>query len=97
MGEGSNKGEHQESKSNMIPHRSLGRENYEEGVKYRVVACRKRMRTVRSQQGAQISGEPQLEKSENASAKRHLEPEPTIKWPSLGLAGSDGQEEAGRT
>lgn len=55
------------------------------------------MRTVRSQQGAQISGEPQLEKSENASAKRHLEPEPTIKRPSLGLAGSDGQEEAGRT
>lgn len=78
----------------MIPHRSLGRENYEEEVKYRVVACRKRMRTVRSHQGAQISGEmgPQLEEIANP----YLEPEPGIKGPSFGLAGSDGQEEAGR-
>jgi hypothetical protein len=74
----------------MIPHRSLGRENYDEGVNYRVVACRKRLRTVRSLQGSQISGEIdlQLEESENPSAKRV--PKPTIKCPSLGWAGSDG-------
>jgi len=70
----------------MIPHRSLGREYYEEGVNYRVVACRKRLRTVRSQLGAQIAGETasQLDESEKASLKRDPEPEPTFKRPGLG-------------
>ena len=56
----------------MIPHRSLGRENYGDGVSYRVVACRKRLRIVRAEQGAQIHGETdaQMIESEIVSVER---------------------------
>lgn len=43
----------------MIPHRSLGRDSSENGVSFRVEACRKRLRMIRaSQKGPVETVEP---------------------------------------
>jgi hypothetical protein len=66
------------NESKMIHRRSLGGENGEDGVSYRVVACRNRLRSIRAHQEAQIPAEMslQLEESMVASAKRGREPKP---------------------
>ena len=38
----------------MIPHRSLSRDSSENGVSFRVVACRKRLRIIRANQKGPI-------------------------------------------
>ena len=38
----------------MIPHRSLSRESSENGVRFRVEACRKRLRMIRANQKGPI-------------------------------------------
>ena len=83
--------------SRLIHGRSIGSENYEDGVRYRVVACRKRLRTIRAQHVAQVAAQmsAQLEDWEVDSAKVSPRLEPVRRLSST-LIGLESQEEAGR-
>ena len=63
----------------MIPVRSLSRESFDNGVRCRVDACRKRLRIIRVQQRAQIhiAGNPQLEEMASSLAESNEIPTAT--------------------
>lgn len=51
----------------MIPHRSVGSDSSENGVSFRVKACRKRLRIIHANQRAQIGTVEPLKEVQNTS------------------------------